>query len=101
MPDWIQEADVAKTKPNARRKRPGGSGGRKPATAQSPLSWMSSMKRRSSMDLNDEDVEGAIASAKAKTVPGGWLQVGALGAPDAVAAENALEEARAALSLSR
>lgn len=59
------------------------------------------MKRRSSMDLDDPAVEAAIATAKAKTVPGGWLQIGALGAPDAVEEENALEAARAASSLPR
>ena len=59
------------------------------------------MKRRSSMDLEDGDVQAAIAQAKAKTTPGGWLQVGALGAPDAVGEENELEEARAASSLAR
>ncbi|CAM9687258.1 unnamed protein product [Scytosiphon promiscuus] len=101
VPDWVHQANAAETKANATRQRPSGDRRRKVAPAQSPLSWMSSMKRRSSMDLNDDAVEAAIASAKAKTVPGGWLQVGALGAPDAVAAENALEEARAASSLSR
>lgn len=59
------------------------------------------MKRRSSMDLNDQAVEAAIAQAKAKTIPGGWLQMGALGAPDAVEEANALQEARAASSLTR
>lgn len=60
------------------------------------------MKRRSSMDLEDDDIQAAVADAKAKTaVPGGWLQGGSLGAPDAVAEENALEEARAASSLAR
>lgn len=53
------------------------------------------------MDLNDQGVEEAIAQAKAKTIPGGWLQMGALGAPDAVEEANALEEARAASSLTR
>ncbi|CAM9691092.1 unnamed protein product, partial [Ectocarpus fasciculatus] len=103
-PDWLQQATAAPTaKPanhwrGAATQRPGG--GRK-AAAQSPLSWMSSMKRRSSMDLNDQGVEAAIAQAKAKTIPGGWLQMGALGAPDAVEEANALEEARAASSLTR
>ena len=59
------------------------------------------MKRRSSMDLEDGDVQEAIAQAKAKAVPGGWLQMGALGAPDAVKEENELEEARAASYLAR
>ncbi|CAB1112512.1 unnamed protein product [Ectocarpus sp. CCAP 1310/34] len=103
-PDWLQQATAASTGKPANRwrgaatQRPGG--GRK-AAAQSPLSWMSSMKRRSSMDLNDQGVEEAIAQAKAKTIPGGWLQIGALGAPDAVEEANALEEARAASSLTR
>lgn len=100
-PDWLQQATAAERRPKhqqrvaAPRRRAGG--GPKIA-AQSPLSWMSSMKRRSSMDLNDPAVEEAIAQAKAKTVPGGWLQLGALGAPDAVEEQNALEEARAASS---
>ncbi|CAM9447366.1 unnamed protein product [Ectocarpus sp. 8 AP-2014] len=103
-PDWLQQATAAPTAKPANRwrgaatQRPGG--GRK-AAAQSPLSWMTSMKRRSSMDLNDQGVEEAIAQAKAKTIPGGWLQMGALGAPDAVEEANALEEARAASSLTR
>lgn len=59
------------------------------------------MKRRSSMDLHDTAVEASIAEAKARTVPGGWLQIGALGAPDALAEAEALEEARAASSLHR
>lgn len=73
--------------------------GRKAAPA--PLSWMSKMKRRSSMDLEDDAVQASIAQAKAKAVPGGWLQMGTLGAPDAVQEEKALEEARAASLLSR
>ena len=103
-PDWLRQAAVAKAKPAkhrqaaARQQQPGG--GRKAAGA-SPLSWMSSMKRRSSMDLEDADVQAAIAQAKAKAVPGGWLQIGALGAPDAVAEETELEEARAASYLAR
>lgn len=102
-PDWLQQATVTKTKPAKHRQAAAqqqSRGGRKAAGA-SPLSWMSNMKRRSSMDLEDGDVQAAIAQAKAKTVPGGWLQIGSLGAPDAVAEENALEEARAVSSLSR
>lgn len=59
------------------------------------------MKRRSSMDLEDEVVEASIAQAKAKLVPGGWLQMGSLGAPDTLQDEKDLEEARAASSLHR
>lgn len=59
------------------------------------------MKRRSSMDLEDPEVEASIAEAKAKAVPGGWMQLGALGAPDSVEEAKALEDARAASSLHR
>eukprot|EP00903_Cladosiphon_okamuranus_P006527 g6378.t1 len=106
-PDWLQQAStVAKAKPTKHRPATAAcpvcqqrsNGGKKVAT-MSTLSWMSSMKRRSSMDLEDSDVQAVIAQAKAKTVPGGWLQTGALGAPDAVEEENQLDEARAASSL--
>lgn len=103
-PDWLQQASAVVAKPrhhkaSASQRRVGG--GRK-VTAQSPLLWMSSMKRRSSMDLEDSDAQAAIVQAKAKTaVPGGWLQIGALGAPDAVEEGKKLEEARAASSLAR
>lgn len=107
-PDWLQQAAVAKPKPTKLRAAAAAcpvcqqrsNGGQKVAVT-STLSWMSSMKRRSSMDLEDGDVQAAIAQAKAKAVPGGWLQMGALGAPDAVDEENELEEARAASSLAR
>lgn len=59
------------------------------------------MKRRSSMDLEDPEVEASIAEAEARAVPGGWMQLGGLGAPDSVAEEKALEDARAASSLHR
>eukprot|EP00752_Nemacystus_decipiens_P003979 g3644.t1 len=102
-PDWLQQAGA--TVPKPRHHQASSSqrqvGGRRKVGMQSPLSWMSSMKRRSSMDLEDEDVQTAIAQAKAKTVPGGWLQIGALGAPDAVEEEKELAEARAASSLAR
>ncbi|CAM9451765.1 unnamed protein product, partial [Hapterophycus canaliculatus] len=105
--DWLRQAAVADTKPNAakhsqsatafQQRSGGGDGvGRKAAAAQSPLAWMSAMKRRSSMDLNDPSVETASDPTKANAVPGGWLQKGAVGAPDAVEEENALEAARAA-----
>eukprot|EP00752_Nemacystus_decipiens_P017433 g15627.t1 len=106
--DWLQQAVDAKSEPTKQRSATAScpvcqqrsNGGHKVATT-STLSWMSSMKRRSSMDLEDGDVQAAIAQAKAKTVPGGWLQIGALGAPDAVEEENELAEARAASSLAR
>lgn len=53
------------------------------------------------MDLDDQTVETTVAQAKAKAAPGGWLQIGALGAPDALAEENELEQARAASPLTR
>lgn len=102
-PDWLQQAVGGGG---------GGSGGvrlkkRKPhkapprKTVATPLSWMSKVKRRSSMDLEDEAVEASVAVAKAAVAPGGWLQMGALGAPDVVEEEKALGEARAASSLER
>lgn len=59
------------------------------------------MRRRSSMDLVDEELEAAVVKAKAASVPGGWLTTGSLGAPDALEEDRALEEARAASSLVR
>lgn len=50
------------------------------------------------MDLEDPAVEEAIAPVKTTVVPGGWLQMGTLGAPDAIEEEKALEKAQAALS---
>lgn len=76
----------------------------KTTSASAPaLSWMSKMKRRSSIDsdkdfkVDDDDIAASIAPAKAAAAPGGWLKMGALGAPDAVEEEKALEEARAAI----
>lgn len=62
---------------------------------------MNKMKRRSSMDLEDDEVAANVAQAKAAAVPGGWLTMGTFGAPDAVEEERALEEARVAPSLFR
>lgn len=103
--DWLQQAAVAKAKPTKHRSATAtcpacqqrSNGGQKVATTSS-LSWMSSVKRRSSTDSEDSEDKAAIAQAKAKTAPGGWLQTGALGAPDAVEEENELDEARAASS---
>ena len=96
-PDWLLQAAVG-----------GGDGGgpklkkklTQPSTGVAPsaLSWMTKRKRRSSMDLEDPCVEALVAEAKTKDVPGGWMQSGALGAPDSVDEEQALEEARSAPS---
>ncbi|CAB1112513.1 unnamed protein product [Ectocarpus sp. CCAP 1310/34] len=99
-PDWLQQAAAPSAKPKDRQaasipqQRSGIA--RKAAVPASPLSWMKQVKRRSSMDLDDPTVETTVAQAKAKAAPGGWLQIGALGAPDALAEENELEQARAA-----
>lgn len=102
-PDWLKQAVVKKMpKPRATGTTP-----RTPVKATgAPLSWMSTIKRRSSLDLEDTAVETPIADAKSsvvpiKSTPGGWLQMGALGAPDALKEEKALEEAQAASSLRR
>lgn len=85
----------------AERDTPRRAVGKAPGAGAAPLSWMGKVTRRSSMDLEDSTVEASIAEAKAKAVPGGWLQVGSLGAPDSVEEERELQEARAASSLAR
>ena len=68
------------------------------SVAPNALSWMSKIKRRSSIDLEDPCVEALVVETKTKAGPGGWMQSGALGAPDSIEDEKALEEARAASS---
>lgn len=46
-------------------------------------------------------MEAAVVHSKAAAVPGGWLTVGVLGAPDTTEEEKDMEEARAASSLAR
>lgn len=99
--DWLQQAALRDHKPKSKKKGAGALCYPLPKPAKSALSWMSAMKRRSSMDLEDEAVEAAVAQAKAAAVPGGWLTMGTLGAPDAAEEEKALEEAWAASSLAR
>lgn len=97
-PSWLRQIVAAKTAKHRAHASRSGRPLRKTAT---PQSWMSKMKRRSSMDLEDEDVELCKKRAAAAAVPGGWLKMGSLGAPDAVDEERALDEARAASFLTR
>ena len=46
-------------------------------------------------------MEALVVETKTKAGPGCWMQSGALGAPDSIEEEKALEEARAASSHSR
>ncbi|CAM9252395.1 unnamed protein product, partial [Sphacelaria rigidula] len=95
--DWLTQAAVGRN-PNRKLKTPGAATApprTRPKTKSEPaLSWMSKMKRRSSMDLEDEAVEAAAVQAKvaaAAAVPGNWLKMGTLGAPDAVEADRELQ----------
>lgn len=93
--DWFSKA-LAKPNRTGRGRQQQGK-----TVAPPPLSWMSKMKRRSSMDLEDAEVVAHIAQANAAAVPGGWLTTGTLGAPGFLEEEQALREARAASSLGR
>lgn len=106
VPDWLSQA--AASRPAHQKPRAGKSGWplhRPTAAAASasanPISWMSEMKRSASMYLEDENVKLCKKQAAAATVPGGWLTMGSLGAPDALDEDKALEETRAASSLAR
>lgn len=108
--DWLKQAAVGDHNRQKSRK-PGSTGAGSnsrplPTTTSKPaaaLSWLSKMKRRSSSDsdkdlkVDDDDVTAPVAPAKKAAAPGGWLQMGTLGAPDAVEEEKALEEGRAAI----